>query len=338
METLYDILQLKSDCSLEDIKNAYRQLCKIYHPDRNPDNEDKFLEIKKAYEGVYIELKKNIEKSVDGTLNQRWLEDYVKNLEKEIEALNIDIETKLKNNIDKVVSAQINSQLQFFNEISDRYGLGLKETFSSMFSTIKTDVIKELIHGDMYKDRKGLSERIWKDTTKFKKDINTILIEGIAQKKDMKELAKDLEIYVNPKATKEWNWRKVYPGCSTKVDYNAQRLARTSIHHAYQQALKRSCEKNPFVDGIEWRSALIHGRTCKLCNERHGIIYDSAKKEGNYTTEPVPIDHPNGLCTLIPVIGDLEDIGTELREWIDGESNLKLDLLFKNYGKDFIPK
>ena len=90
-------------------------------------------EIKKAYEGVYIELKKNIEKSVDGTLNQRWLEDYVKNLEKEIEALNIDIETKLKNNIDKVVSAQINSQLQFFNEISDRYGLGLKETFSSMF-------------------------------------------------------------------------------------------------------------------------------------------------------------------------------------------------------------
>ena len=76
-------------------------------------------EIKKAYEGVYIELKKNIEKSVDGTLNQRWLEDYVKNLEKEIEALNIDIETKLKNNIDKVVSAQINSQLQFFNEISD---------------------------------------------------------------------------------------------------------------------------------------------------------------------------------------------------------------------------
>ena len=50
METLYDILQLKSDCSLEDIKNAYRQLCKLYHPDRNPDNEDKFLEIKKAYD------------------------------------------------------------------------------------------------------------------------------------------------------------------------------------------------------------------------------------------------------------------------------------------------
>jgi predicted transcriptional regulator len=92
-------------------------------------------EIKKAYEDVYIQLKKDIEKSVDGTLNQRWLEDYVKNLEKEIEVLNNNLETKLKKNIDKVVTAQTDSQLQFFNEISDRYGLGLKETFSSMFST-----------------------------------------------------------------------------------------------------------------------------------------------------------------------------------------------------------
>lgn len=46
METFYDILHLSSDCSLEDIKNSYRQLCKIYHPDRNSDDKDKFIEIK----------------------------------------------------------------------------------------------------------------------------------------------------------------------------------------------------------------------------------------------------------------------------------------------------
>lgn len=50
MQTFYDILQLSPDCSLEDIKNSYRQLCKIYHPDRNPDDKDKFIEIKKAYD------------------------------------------------------------------------------------------------------------------------------------------------------------------------------------------------------------------------------------------------------------------------------------------------
>ena len=55
METFYDILQLSSDCSLDDIKNSYRQLCKIYHPDRNPDDKDKFIEIKKAYETLIDE-------------------------------------------------------------------------------------------------------------------------------------------------------------------------------------------------------------------------------------------------------------------------------------------
>lgn len=55
MQTFYDILELSSDCSLEDIKNSYRQLCKIYHPDRNPDDKDKFIEIKKAYETLIDE-------------------------------------------------------------------------------------------------------------------------------------------------------------------------------------------------------------------------------------------------------------------------------------------
>ena len=55
MQTFYEILGLSSNCSLEDIKNSYRQLCKIYHPDRNPDDKDKFIEIKKAYETLVDE-------------------------------------------------------------------------------------------------------------------------------------------------------------------------------------------------------------------------------------------------------------------------------------------
>ena len=55
MQTFYEILELNQDCSLEDIKNSYRQLCKIYHPDRNPDDKSKFLEIQKAYEKLIDE-------------------------------------------------------------------------------------------------------------------------------------------------------------------------------------------------------------------------------------------------------------------------------------------
>ena len=56
MDTFYDILGLNVDCSLDDIKNAYRQLCKIYHPDRNPENNDRFIEIKKAYDTLSDEI------------------------------------------------------------------------------------------------------------------------------------------------------------------------------------------------------------------------------------------------------------------------------------------
>ena len=55
MQTFYDILELTPDCSLEDIKNSYRHLCKIYHPDKNPDDKDRFIEIKKAYETLVDE-------------------------------------------------------------------------------------------------------------------------------------------------------------------------------------------------------------------------------------------------------------------------------------------
>ena len=55
MQTFYDILELTPDCSLEDIKNSYRQLCKIYHPDRNPEDKNKFIEIQRAYETLVDE-------------------------------------------------------------------------------------------------------------------------------------------------------------------------------------------------------------------------------------------------------------------------------------------
>lgn len=47
--TLYDELQLQPDCSFEDIKQQYRTLASIHHPDKGGD-EEKFKRIKFAYE------------------------------------------------------------------------------------------------------------------------------------------------------------------------------------------------------------------------------------------------------------------------------------------------
>lgn len=55
----YDVLGVKKNDSVDDIKKAYRKLAMEYHPDRNksPDAEEKFKEISEAY-GVLSDANK----------------------------------------------------------------------------------------------------------------------------------------------------------------------------------------------------------------------------------------------------------------------------------------
>lgn len=48
-------LGVKSNASIEEIKEAYRKLVKKYHPDLHPGNEDKFRKVTEAYEVLIIE-------------------------------------------------------------------------------------------------------------------------------------------------------------------------------------------------------------------------------------------------------------------------------------------
>ncbi|MEE8340762.1 MAG: molecular chaperone DnaJ [Candidatus Neomarinimicrobiota bacterium] len=52
MKDLYEILGVQKDVSKNELKRAYREIAKKYHPDRNPDNneaEQKFKEAAEAY-------------------------------------------------------------------------------------------------------------------------------------------------------------------------------------------------------------------------------------------------------------------------------------------------
>lgn len=61
MRDPYDVLGVQKSASAADIKKAYRQLAKKYHPDRNRDDpkaKERFAEINTAYEIVGDEAKK----------------------------------------------------------------------------------------------------------------------------------------------------------------------------------------------------------------------------------------------------------------------------------------
>jgi len=58
----YKILQIPRTASPEEIKKAYRNLAKKYHPDVNPDKKkatEKFKEISEAYEVLMDQSKKS---------------------------------------------------------------------------------------------------------------------------------------------------------------------------------------------------------------------------------------------------------------------------------------
>ena len=52
-DSLYQDLGVETTATPKEIKRAYYQLAKVYHPDKNPDAEEQFLKIHQAYEILY---------------------------------------------------------------------------------------------------------------------------------------------------------------------------------------------------------------------------------------------------------------------------------------------
>ena len=270
-------------------------------------------EIRSLYREIARSLEKELRRYNPDSLTYRWLKDYAKNLRQESKSLFQEIRSITAASIQDAAGAITEAERRFYTKACP----ALSERFSNVFSTIPLEMVEELMSGGIYRDFAGLSERIWDYRRKYDRDIQTILNKGVLAQKPAFELAKDLERYLNPSAKKPWNWGNVYPGVNRVVDYNAQRLARTAVTHAYQLAFQRATQDNPFVESYRWHSS-NGGRVCELCRERDGQLYEK---------DSLPLDHPNGMCVVTGEISkSLKEIGEELGDWAAGRTqNPELD-------------
>lgn len=295
---------------LELVKNAQEKRIKL--------TNDNIKLVKDLYSDIARDLTKKIEKSSEKSLTERWLKDYRKQFNREIKELNKILEGNLSESMLKSASLASNIQQDFFNEVSDKYKISFKDAFANMFSRIPQNAANELISGNFYKDGLGLSERLWLHAGKANAQFDYIIQKGLLEKKSIYDLSKDLETFINPGKKQDWDFKNIYPGIGNKkIEYNSFRLTVTSVSHAYQLSMQRSCKANPFVDGIQWHTSNSHRGPCSLCLSREGKIYKS---------DELPLDHPLGVCYFIPIVEkSMNDIGKELNKWVNGEENSKLD-------------
>lgn len=189
-------------------------------------------------------------------------------------------------------------------------------TLKGAYSYVPREEMAKIASGKLYGDKWSLSQAIWKNGLRTKSDIQNVVAKGLAENKSVKDIADDLVKYVDPSARKPWDWNKVYPGTAAKVDYNAQRLARTMIQHSFQSCLVASQRYNPFCKGIIWHSVGLHGRTCEQCLERDGQLFP---------VKELPLDHPNGMCYFEPELDSMDSIADRLGDWVNGGSDPGLD-------------
>lgn len=231
-------------------------------------------------------------------------------------SVNKEIESTVKSGMTYSANAVVESNTKWLES------LGFDSSkIDIAFNHVPDQVVSNILSGNLYEGGWSLSKSIWGDTNDTLKDLHEVIAGGLAENKSIYEISKDIEDYVRPSAAKNWNLtmkdgKKIYP---KQVDYNAQRLARTLSQHAYQQSVVATSKKNPFILGIKWRST--GSRACPICLARNGQIYSK---------NDLPLDHPNGMCTMEPVTDPNMD--DRLINWVKGANDPEIDEFAKEFG------
>lgn len=297
-------------------------------------------EIKRLYEQLYKDVTRKVGQLGNNNLQKQNLILLQRDIKNRIAQLNSDIQNGIIRDMRIVSNEVVEDTRTFLKQCGFR-----DEDIHNAFSYVPDQIIRNITSGNVYQDGWTLSGAIWGYNKRTQEDLNKIISIGTTQGKSAVEIARELEQYVDPSARKSaktiQSWRYDKVGNKTKdsvyfgkIDYNALRLARTLISHAYQQSFENVNRNDPFVVGYRWLISNFHGRVCEICRAR-AETDQFGLGVGVFPKDQLPLDHPNGMCTFEAVIPDsMTDIARKIGQWYQAPIGTYPDI--DRYALDFV--
>lgn len=208
------------------------------------------------------------------------------------------------------------------------------------------NIVEQMIKGEVYKDGVGLDSRLWIATNASGRKIEDVITSCLARGISSAEASKIIAQFANG-GHHTWDKKKIREKLGNKyankygtggLDYEALRLMRTTNTHMAQLSVMNSDKVNPYNKFVKYHTGHAGSRTCSICRDRDGKIFP---------IHDAPLDHPNGLCWLSPVMSkdgktelSLADMVDDMNDYFDGKPNsgVMTQWLGKSYPRRVEPK
>jgi hypothetical protein len=291
--------------------------------------------IARLYEQAAEDMAQRAADSRSGSLTERFARDLSRSLRERSQELWAQVEDLTRAGMRGSARRAAEVQTSFLDEAGRLINPELPIRIRAAFSEVADEAVAHVLRGGIYGGKAPmLSKRIWDNAALQSGKLEEIISQAVAKGESPIKLSRALEAFVRPDAAEPSAWNDVYDiPFDYRIDYNAKRLAVTSIRHAAWGATIAAGMKNPYADFLHWELTPAHV-IFDICDAH--AAHDEGLGEGNFPLDAAPLPHPWCTCLwYVDTSKSLEQIGRELREWADGErSDTRLDEAFGAWKKD----
>lgn len=278
-------------------------------------------EMMRIYKQAAQELGERAAAAKAGGLTRRWSLDMQRSVDERLRQIGKAAYARIADGAAMAAQLPATTTADWVERIFTASGRKLDSSFRTVLTRTSDEALRQVIQGRAYLDGKSLSKRIWTGIGRQQAGIQNLIEQAVAQKKSAAELAKGLKDYLTPEVTD-----------TPDASYYAQRLARTSINHAYALANRETQARNPFAEAMHWELSAEHFER-QIYPFGPDICDDYAEHSeglgvGNWPIADTPLPHANCLCYQYAVTKSLDECASRLTNWLNGGEDAALEESF----------